>query len=544
MPTINQVWVLAALILVAMRPLMTPIPPHDFWWHMAMGREMVQTHTIPTTDHFSYTQAGESFYNQSWLAQVLMYSLYRLGGLPLILLIQAGVMVLAYGLLLWLCIRRSRALRLSVSVLLLLIMPISFDNWNVRPQSYAFLLFAAFLVILTAWRDGSDGGRNGQAEEGPPQAQETGPEGKRHRSHRSHHSHRSWLWLLPLLMVGWVNLHGSFVLGGALIAMTFVGEGARRFAEVYRSFLRARPAPGALQPKPPEHQRPPLRRLFLWGAVTAGAMFINPRGFGVLGYVRDLLSTSAVTDLVTEWSPPTIRETSGALFFLFLIFCGLVLAYTRHHPHPVEVLTAVALLWLALGASRNIVWFAMAAMPLLVGQLADWLPRHSVSRSAPRPDGMVLVNRLLAGVLLLLLLLSLPWVKPHLGLPPDVGRLLSPETPVEAVEVLREDPQPPRHLFHAMSYGSYLIWAAPDQPVFADPRIELYPLAQWHDYLNLNAGHQVPQLLDRYQIDGLLLDRKEQAGMLHLVHHDPAWELRYEDARTSYLVRRSEMGGE
>ncbi len=507
-----------------MRPLMTPIPPHDFWWHMATGREIVQSHAIPTTDSFSYTRAGEPFYNQSWLAQVLMYSLHRLGGVPLIVLVQALVIGLAYGLLLWLCVRRSRALRLSVSVLLLMIMPLSFDNWNVRPQSYAFPLFAAFVVILTVWREGARG------EQGDREVREDRGEQDREPAPKDSHP-RSWLWLLPLLMVGWVNLHGSFVLGGALIAMTFVGEGVRRFGEDYL-FANS-------QPKPSDHQRPPLRSLFLWGAITAGAMVVNPRGIGVLGYVRDLLSTSAVTDLVTEWAPPTIRETSGAFFFLFLIFCGLVLAYTRRFPRLVDMLIVVALLWLALGASRNIVWFGMAVMPLLVVQLTAWFSPFSGSQPDPRFEGTVLVNRVLAGVLVVLLLLTLPWVKPHLGLPSDLGSLISPGTPVEAVEVLRNDPQPPRHLFHAMSYGSYLIWAAPRQPVFADPRIELYPLEQWHDYRNLNAGNHVPHLLDKYQIDGLLLDHEEQAGLLRLVRQDPSWEMRYEDEGTSYLVRRS-----
>jgi hypothetical protein len=99
---------------------------------------------------FSYTQAGAPFYNQGWLAQVLLYGLYDLGGVPLILVVQSAVITLAYGLLLWLCIRRSGALRLSVAVLLLTL-PLVFGNWNVRPQSYAFPLFAGFLVILTTW---------------------------------------------------------------------------------------------------------------------------------------------------------------------------------------------------------------------------------------------------------------------------------------------------------------------------------------------------------------------------------------------------------
>ena len=105
--TLDQVWVAAALILLALRPLLTPIPPHDFWWHLATGRLMVQQGQIPSVDTFSFTRAGEAFFNQSWLAQLLMYGLYSAGGLPLVLIVQALVVALAYGLLLRLCILRT-----------------------------------------------------------------------------------------------------------------------------------------------------------------------------------------------------------------------------------------------------------------------------------------------------------------------------------------------------------------------------------------------------------------------------------------------------
>ena len=39
--TLDHVWLAAALILIALRPLLTVIPPNDFWWHMAVGRAVV-----------------------------------------------------------------------------------------------------------------------------------------------------------------------------------------------------------------------------------------------------------------------------------------------------------------------------------------------------------------------------------------------------------------------------------------------------------------------------------------------------------------------
>ncbi|NJO07245.1 MAG: hypothetical protein HC876_17990, partial [Chloroflexaceae bacterium] len=287
-PTLDHVWIFAALALIAMRPLVLPIQPHDFWWHMATGRVIIETGSIPIIDSFSYTQAGETFINQAWLAQVLMYGLYQLGGVPLILLVQSGIIVLAYGMLLRLCIERSGAVRMSVLVLLLTL-PLSFDNWNVRPQTYTLPLFVAFLVLLTHWRERARGTVEPPADTKlPPLLQ-------------------GRLWLLPLLMVLWVNLHGTFVLGGMLVALTFGGLLLERWLGNRRT--------------PPDEvtraRRAPLWHLFFWGAITALALLVNPRGVGVLGYVFGLLNTSAVTTLVAEWSPTTTRTGTGILFFSF-----------------------------------------------------------------------------------------------------------------------------------------------------------------------------------------------------------------------------------
>lgn len=491
--TLDHVWLAAALILIALRPLLSPIPPHDFWWHMATGRAIVQQGAIPAVDSFSYTRFGQPFYNQSWLAELLMYAIYGLGGVQLILLAQSLVVTLAYGLLLRLCILRSGRLRFSVALLLLVTLPLSFSNWVVRPQSYTFPLFVAFLSILYQYRQGG----------------------------------KDRLWLLPPLMVLWVNMHGAFVLGLALIGLTWVGEWLKRIGQIFRQQPGAAPLAAAVL----------NRRFFLWSVLTALATLLNPRGVGVIGYVSNLLGSNAVTTLVEEWAPPTIRDGggSGLIFFLFVIGCAAVLIYARRRPDLTDMLMFGAFLWLALGATRNIVWFGFVATPLLVAQAATLLPEPKAER---RVDGSSALNGLLIGMLALLLVLGLPWVKPYLDLPPSVGGLLSEDTPVAAVEQLRRDPARPQHLFHTEGFGSYLIWAAPEQPVFIDTRIELYPYQQWLDYISLGQGNQVQALLQKYQIDGMLLSKERQENLVALLRKDASWQIRYEDEQTIYLALR------
>src|SRR5215212_2343601 len=233
---LDHVWLAMALMLIALRPLLTPIPPNDFWWHLATGRAIITQGAIPVVDSYSYTQAGQPFFNQGWLAQLLMYGIYLLGGIPLTYIFQALVIALAYGLLLRLCLLRTGQVQLSVGLLLLTTLPLSFDNWLVRPQSYAFPLFAAFLTILTEYRQGG----------------------------------KNRLWLLPPLMVLWVNIHGSFVLGGVLIAVTLAAEWLKRWAGGWREAASwaSRPigVPEDVLDRPEPARMPPLLPLLIWGA--------------------------------------------------------------------------------------------------------------------------------------------------------------------------------------------------------------------------------------------------------------------------------------
>ena len=487
--TLDHVWLFAALALVALRALLTPIPPSDFWWHLAMGRAIAAQGSIPPVDQFSFTQAGAPFFDQSWLAQLLMYALYQAGGAAGVVVTQALVLALAYGLLLRLCVIRSGRVNLSVA-LLLLSLPLVFDNWTVRPQSYAFPIFAGFLTVLSEYRLGL---------------------GRR-------------LWLLPPLMALWVNIHGSFVLGLALVGLTLVGETIK---------LLRPPAAKIDDTTPAVSRQSSVVELLSWGLITAAAVLLNPRGVSVLGYVRNLLGSSAVTGLVTEWAPPTIRTLEGQIFFVFAIVCAAVLIYARRRPDLTDLLLAGAFFWLALGAGRNVVWLGFVAMPLLAAQAATLLPLPS----ARRPAGSPALNATVVGLLALMLVAALPWLKPAL-FPPAVGALLSEDTPVAAVRFLRAQPERPRRLFHSEATGSYLLWAAPEQPVFIDTRIELYPIEQWRDYVNLGQGNNVAELLGKYAIDGLLLSRESQRPLIDAVRRDSAWIERYHDDQTAYFTRR------
>jgi len=110
------------------------------------------------------------------------------------------------------------------------------------------------------------------------------------------------------------------------------------------------------------------------------------------------------------------------------------------------------------------------------------------------------------------------------------GPLLAVATPLEAVTYLKAHPG--GKLFNEMSFGSYLIWALPEQQVFIDPRVELYPYTQWEDYIQIGRGTRSLELLSAYGVDRVLLDVELQEELLYVLESAPDWWCEYADEHT------------
>lgn len=484
-PTLEQLWGIITVTLLALRVQLTPIAPNDFWWHIATGRLIVQTGSVPTIDHFSYTRYGTAYYNQPWLAQVLMYGGYALGGVALLELLQALLIGAAFGLLYTVCRREGAGPRVATLATLCGAL-IAMGNWQIRPQTYAIPLCIATIATLGAWR------RTGR-----------GP-----------------LWLLPLLMLLWVNLHGTFTLLLVLCGGVWLGAVGERWWFGGRRTWRECSA------------------LALWSGTALLATLVNPRGIGIWAYVTGLLTNQSVSRLVTEWASPlsAITDPLNLIFFGLLALLAVMIVRRWRRLTLTDALLLLPFLALALQSVRNILWFGIIATPIAARLLMTTTP---IQR---RRVEVVLLNRLIAGGLALLLIATLPWWKEGLGLPPALSNVLSAETPVVATEQLRALPERPRRLFHEMGFGSYLIWAAPEQQVFADPRIELFSYDQWRDYITLGQGKDVDTLAARYGFDGWLLDPVTQADLVTALEQNPRWQREFTTDEAVYFGPRASAG--
>src|SRR5581483_11877370 len=189
-------WLLLVGGLALMAALVIALLPNDVhgdtWIALVAGREVAQ-HGIPSHETLTIAAHGRSWIDQQWLAQLVMYGLYRLGGFALVGLVDAVLLCGAVVGAMWAAMRMGARLR-SVGCILPVGVVGLLGGLEVRTQAYAYPLLVALVYLLAC-----DARRSTQ---------------------------QVW-WCLPLLVL-WGNLHGSAIMAAGLVSLRGVTIGWER----------------------------------------------------------------------------------------------------------------------------------------------------------------------------------------------------------------------------------------------------------------------------------------------------------------------------
>ena len=486
----DMLWSLVILAGFAFFTSLVPLPPNDYWWHLRIGEVIFTEHAIPNTNLYSWSVPAEQpYFYAAWLGELLLYLIHRIGGVELTTFTRTLLAVITFWLVGVEARRSSGSWRIAAPVLAFACL-MSINNLIVRPQMWAWLPFMIMYRCLSRYAAGE--------------------------------RHKKFLIICPVLLLFWVNLHGSFILGLGMMGIFLLGE-------VIRSCLR--------------HSGSLTNNQLGWLAGTTGVSLvgtlINPRFTGIITYIRELLTSQPVQQLIEEWQSPTPEGWANVAFFISILIFITALTASRSHLTPSEVMLSLAFLWMAWQGQRSVIWYGMVTMPLLA-KLFKGVPLRALTIPVQRNA----INVLIAISLFIPAVLVQPWFIDQFPLPetyraqvlhdPEIGPLLSPHTPTGAARYLVEHPT--SKLFNELGFGSYLIWATPELKVFIDPRIELYPQEIWEDYVNLSNGVRTPLLLQKYAIEGVVLDKDIQPELsLALMSHS-GWQRVYDDSSTEIWV--------
>ncbi len=446
----------------------------DLWWHIKIGQSILATHHFPTTDPYSFTAAGQHWRAYEWLGDVIFAAVYRVGGLR-----GLGALLIILGSLFALALYYYTSIRcgnpkagfLATAVLINLV-----NMFNLRPQMFAYLYLILTLIVLERFRQGK----------------------------------RGTIWLLPFLMVLWINTHGLWIIGLGTIGV-YLASG----------LITIRMGNVETQPwSAPERRQ--LTMVFLLSLI---AVLITPYGAGLATFPFQMSSSHVNLANVQEWQP-MVFNLPGDKLFLGLVVGLLLLQVVIRLKWKLEELglflfgTMMAFLHLRF-LSLFVVFFA----PVLAVILARWLPRYNRAKEIYALNAAIILGVLGAMV----------WYFPSRS---DYTRIVDSNLPVAAVQFLNTH-SVPIPMFNSYEFGGYLLWArGPEHKVFIDGRGELYePAGVLSDYVQLaNFKPGSLAILQKYNIQSCLLSPGEPLSTVLAAL--PEWQKVYGDDEAVLFVRR------
>ena len=435
----------------------------DLALHLTMGRYILDHGRIPLEDVFSHTLAGQPAAQHKWLAQLIFAVAERLMGLAGVVLLCAIVIACALWLVYRLANHDGQSLFSTVFILLLVISA-SMVHWLTRPHVFTFLFLALWMTILNQLYKGKS---------------------------------QRW-WLLPVLMVLWVNLHGGFIAG--LVTWLLYGLGVGWDAVMERA---------------PE-LAPRFWRHYLLGGVTAFfATLINPSGIGLWLMIITHLGNRYLADFTLEFNSPNFHLVALWPFLVMIGLLPIILGLSEKKINPGLLLNTATWLMMALYSGRNIPLFTIVAAPLLVGGLDDIFSRAAVrarliKRFKQLDSRLQMIDNQLKGFTWPLLSILLVSVGLGIGLRFDLqgqGFGFDKDAfPISAVDWLEDNPQE-GEMFNYFTWGGYLqyrLW--PEKRVFIDSNSDFYGEAFVRQYAQvMQLAEDWEDVLEQYNVAWAIL---------------------------------------
>lgn len=461
-------WMSIALLPLLGISFLLPIPPQDYWWVLRLGQETFQNGAIPTTDTISLSQFGQPIVYQAWLSGILFWVVHQIGGISFTFLLRGILIGIAYGVI-WRMAREISNARLA-TILVFVFGIASANNWSMRSQLFAYPLFALCLWSLVHWQNG-----------------------------RNKH-----LWILPLCVFLWVNLHGSFVLPIILAGTALVfGKGARK----------------------------PL--LITLGVMLA-ATLLNPRGLVVWEYLAFMLNSPSDQLFAFEWAQPRNEGWQMNIFFASLLAFAPLAAFSPRKLSALEWIWFLGFGWLALTGLRYVIWFLFIAAILSAALLSPWTQKWG------QPKQTFPALNIGFGIFMLLVsLIFLPSIREHwMGNSVNVYEMTT--TPVTATEWLARHPESCSMLWTDYAFGGYLSFALPSCHPWMDSRFNAFPPEQWAEYVQVSRAENWQAMFGREGLNHLMLSMTTQPKLIEAVSSSETW---CEEYRDEYAVIFSRCGG-
>lgn len=450
-----------------------------------------QIQSLLNTNFYSYTYPDYPVVNHHWGAGVIFFLVRKIIGFSGLSLFYVGLNLITFAIFFLLGWKKG-GFKITLFLSLLLV-PLLTARTEVRPEIFSYFLSAVFLWLLLSYKDGTISYRQ--------------------------------LFILPLLMVLWVNVHIYFFFGLFLIGV-FLFEELLLLSKMK------------------------FQRIFKLGVVfvlTAGASFCNPFGLKAVIYPFNIFKNYGYRVLENQsvWFLQRLGFVKNLNLALFAVICVmlilsfvLLLILNRRKFSISFALIGVAVGIMGWLAIRNFTLFGLFALPIIAYNLKEALaPKINLESWAVK-----------FGVLFLSLVILIFYLVNNyqilLSRYYNFGFGLARQNDLSVAFFERNNIQGP--ILNNYDIGGYLIYYLyPQERVFVDNRPEAYPASFFDEiYVPLQENEEKWQQIEKqYNFNAVLFSYRDLTpwGQNFLIERvqDPLWAPVFADPYAIIFLRRN-----
>jgi hypothetical protein len=464
----------------------------DTGFHIRAGEYIIENHEVPTRDIFSHTPPPGGWIAHEWLSEVIFALIHRATGLTGLVIVSSVIIALLFYLLMDFLMEKGVSIILA-SLLTSFAALISSIHWLARPHLSSLLLVLIFYRVIDRYESGK---------------------GNR-------------LYLLPPLMLLWVNLHGGFMVGLLLLGVYVAGNSL--------SLLLDRKGGG--YPNKNDAKRK-IKALAITLGLCVIASAVNPQGFGILFFPLKLAQEKLLMDNVIEWQSPNFHYMMPFAYMLMLLI--VIVGVSPLRLTATEAILLVLFTYMSLYSARHIPLFALITSPIIGTRAEDIVQKwkgnryvmkfieisENVSKTDSASRGHVWPAVAVAAVIVLAVMGSIKY------------QFDEEKFPVRAVEFLKQE-KISGNMFNDDEFGDYIIYSAwPEYKVFFDGRSDMYGEERLKEYFDIIwLRPEMEEVFEKYDISWVIY-KAESPLSAYLAERDD-WDLIYEDEVAKIFIRNT-----
>lgn len=486
-PSIAEVFFVLIFLILSILPNSKLLNDGDTAYHIRVGQHILETRDIPEQDIFSLHEPKPVFTAHEWLSEVIMAVVHQYHGITGIVVFYAFLISLSVYILFKLLQKYSSNI-IFVSLIMALTVASNQLHWLARPHIFSLLLTVIWFGIL-----------------------------ERHR-----HADTKLLWVLPLIMMFWVNLHGGFLTGFILNMVYLIGN----FLE-YKVFSSP----------PREIHRKRAFEILIVTIICLFSSLVNPYGVAILLFPFKLMGQKIMVDHISEFLSPNFHSVIFISFELTILLFLSLLFLSKKRLEVIDLGLLLVFLHLSLYSRRYIPLFGIVAAPVLVKHSAvlRYFTENRVYRFIDKKAASFSeTDRLSKGFFWAALTTIIIVSMVAQG---NICQAFDREKkPVDAIDFIHRE-NIPGNMFNSQEFGDFLVmYAFPKYRVFIDGRVDMYGTELFEEYTDIvsfKPGWE--ELLEKYNITWIFYPSDSEFSRFLSIN--PDWEQIYSDTVTSIFLK-------